>query len=99
MSYYNTTNIKGDELKTSQNKAVSQENKIFDLFTEQVWMSPSDAYHEFDARFPITSIRRAFSNLTKQGKIYKTSEKELGLYGRLEHLWKVKTDADELRGL
>lgn len=99
MSYYNTTSIKGDDLKTSQNKAVSQENKIFDLFTKQVWMSPSDAYYEFDAMFPITSIRRAFSNLTKEGKVYKTDQMQLGLYGKPEHLWKVKTDADELKDL
>ena len=26
--YYNTTNLKGDELKTSQKKTISQEQKI-----------------------------------------------------------------------
>jgi len=99
MSYYNTTKIKGDDLKTSQNKAVSQENKIFDLFTKKIWMSPAVAYYEFDEIFPITSIRRAFSNLTKKGKVYKTDKMVLGLYGKPEHLWKIKTDADDLRGL
>ena len=32
MVYYNTTNLKGDELKTSQKKTASQEQKVLKIF-------------------------------------------------------------------
>jgi hypothetical protein len=90
MVYYNTTNLKGDELKKSQKKTISQESAIYDMFKKQIWMTPSDAYYEFDEKFPLTSIRRAFTNLTKRNKIEKTNEMGMGMYGKLEHCWKLK---------
>src|SRR5580692_380235 len=36
---------------------------------------------------PLTSIRRAISNLTKRGLLRKTNVKVQGLYGRSENLW------------
>tara|TARA_R100001460_G_scaffold108159_2_gene158477 strand:+ start:1028 stop:1321 length:294 start_codon:yes stop_codon:yes gene_type:complete len=92
MVYYNTTNLKGDELKTSQKKAVSQEQKILDIFNKyQIPLSPTDIYSDFfkSINAPITSIRRALSNLTRDGKLEKTSKKKLGMYGKYEHCWQL----------
>ena len=42
--------------------------------------------------WPITSIRRAISTLTKQGKLTKTNELRKGRYGKKEHVWKCNTE-------
>ena len=100
MSYYNTTKIKGDSLKTSQKKAESQESLIYNFFLDyKEPLSPSMILYKLGLNCPITSIRRAVTNLTLDKKIVKTSRTVKGVYGKPEHLWKVKTDADDLRDL
>jgi DNA-binding transcriptional regulator PaaX len=39
------------------------------------------------SNFPLTSVRRALTNLSKQGKLIKTDEKKKGIYGRDEFIW------------
>ena len=100
MSYYNTTNIKGDDLKISRSNAISQEALIYGFFLDyKKPLSPSMILAKLNLRCPITSIRRAVTNLTLDNKIIKTDKTTRGLYGKPEHLWKIKTDADDLRGL
>lgn len=100
MSYYNTNKIKGDALKTSQKKTESQESLIYNFFLDnEEPLSPSMIFNKSDLNCPITSIRRALTNLTLDKKIIKTSRTVKGIYGKPEHLWKVKTDADDLRDL
>ena len=91
MVYYNTTNLKGDELKTSQKKTASQEQKVLKIFNKyQIPLSPTEVYRNFtSSNAPLTSIRRALSNLTRDGKLEKTSKKKLGMYGKYEHCWKL----------
>jgi hypothetical protein len=38
---------------------------------------------------PITSIRRAMTNLSDNGKLEKTNEFVMGNYGKKEHLWQL----------
>jgi len=38
---------------------------------------------------PLTSVRRAITNLQKQGKLIKTEETKVGLYGRPEYKWRL----------
>lgn len=92
MSYFNTTNESGTTLKNNVAKAKSQEEKIL-LFCERnklfiKGITPSQIYGFVD-NYPITSIRRALTNLTKQGKLIKTNEKRIGMYGRSEYVWKL----------
>lgn len=91
MVYYNTTNLKGDELKTSQKKTASQEQKVLKIFNKyQIPLSPTEVYRNFTSpNAPLTSIRRALSNLTRDGQLEKTSKKKLGMYGKYEHCWKL----------
>lgn len=98
MSYYNTTNESGTTLKNNVAKAKSQEEEILDIFrldfkhwkdaTDYVGMTPVNIL-DFFPKYPITSIRRALTNLTKQGKLIKTNEKRIGMYGRSEYVWKL----------
>lgn len=98
MSYFKTTNESGTTLKNNVAKAKSQEEEILKLFKldfkhwkdlkEYLGMSPTDLIDYFP-EYPITSIRRALTNLTKQGKLIKTNEKRIGMYGRSEYVWKL----------
>jgi len=98
MSYFNTTNESGTTLKNNVAKAKSQEEEILNLFifnkmhfinkiykNYKLGLSPS----QIGLNYPITSIRRALTNLTKQGKLIKTNEKRIGMYGRSEYVWKL----------
>ena len=97
MSYYNTTNEKGGKLKESHRKARTQEEIIYSyFFTYGKPLSPSQVLDKLNLNCPITSIRRAMTNLTLDNKIIKTDERVKGLYGKSEHLWRLKTTEDDL---
>ena len=51
--------------------------------------------NELNLNCPITSIRRAITNLTDAGKIIKTDQYVKGNYGKLEHLWELATTPTE----
>jgi hypothetical protein len=95
--FYNTNKEKGEELKASKVKALSQEERILDLFHEDrryFSHSPSEVRGFLKRRYmgvgPLTSIRRAMTNLTIKGKLVKTDKMVRGPYGKNEHLWKLK---------
>ena len=93
MSYFNTTNESGTTLKNNVAKAKSQEVNLYNLIKRydcfiECGITPSQAYN-IQVNYPITSIRRALTNLTKQGKLIKTNEKRIGMYGRSEYVWKL----------
>ena len=48
-------------------------------------------------KWPITSIRRAMTNLTDDGMIVKTQETVKGVYGKNEHLWSLPEKTLELK--
>ena len=91
MSYYNTTQETGTELVLSHQKAKSQDDAIYQYFVSTgKALSPSMVLNELGLNCPITSVRRAMSNLTKQGKIFKTKQNTMGMYGKRECLWILK---------
>jgi hypothetical protein len=81
MSYYNTTSEKGQELKESHRKARSQEELIYSYFcTYGKPLSPSQVLDKL---------------ITDDHKIIKTNIKVEGLYGKKEHLWRLRTTEDD----
>tara|TARA_R100001086_G_scaffold206955_2_gene122729 strand:+ start:189 stop:506 length:318 start_codon:yes stop_codon:yes gene_type:complete len=97
MSYYNTTNEKGFDLQKSHEKARNQEEIIYSFFlTYGKPLSPSQVLKKLNLECPITSVRRALTNLTNEDKIIKTDVKVVGLYGKKEHLWRLKTKQDDI---
>jgi hypothetical protein len=87
--YYNTTNESAEQLKMFKGKATKQENEILQLFKRDSFLSPSDVQKEFQ-NYPLTSVRRAITNLTIAGLLEKTADKRPGIYGRNECVWKYK---------
>lgn len=99
--YYNTTNLEGSELETAERKAVTQQEAVMAFFQKrpngsftpfQVWsmlraLRP-DLVHPFT---PVTSIRRAMSDLTNcsPAVLTKTGEKVVEKLGRPNYKWKL----------
>lgn len=95
MTHFNTTNLQGAALKERKKRADTQEALILDYFRRHVncKFGPSHIYEHFDRRWPITSIRRAITDLSKPGKdgslpkLIRTNTKQAGLYRELEYAW------------
>ena len=88
MSFYNTNKETAKESLDSSRKAKKQEVVIYDLFLLfNEPLSPSMVHNALNNKWPITSIRRAMTNLTDDGMIVKTQKTAKGVYGKKEHLW------------
>ena len=90
--YYNTNNETGLTLSDSWVKSAQQNELILRLFMDNVnqVFTPDEILHLCEVcekNWPITSIRRAISTLTDQGKLTKTNELREGRYGKKEHVW------------
>jgi uncharacterized Fe-S cluster-containing protein len=91
MAYYNTNQEKGEELKQSWKKTEKQEALILRHFRNnpKVYFSPEMIQEAVLEKAPLTSVRRAITNLTTQGKLRKTDIMVKGKYGKRIHTWKV----------
>jgi len=95
MSFYNTTHETGDVLKESHHRASSQESRILNYFLMfGKPLSPSMILQQMSLNCPITSVRRALTNLTLDNKLFKTDDYCIGTYGKREHLWRLRTEDD-----
>ena len=66
----------------------TQENVILECFrTAKEPLSPSMVHFLTKLKCPITSIRRAMTDLTKSGRLTKTPKLTIGKFGKKEHLW------------
>jgi hypothetical protein len=90
-SYYNTTHSIHPELTRYEEKAKSQEERILEYFkTYEVSATPSNLLRVlFHDQVPLTSIRRAFTNLTNAGDLVKTDRQVRGPYDRPEYQWRL----------
>jgi len=91
-SFHNTIDASGQTLIDFEQKAQTQEDVILDLFKQydKTDLTPDEVLLlcKFE-NTPITSIRRAITNLTKQGKLIKTNIQRKGQYGKLTFAWKI----------
>ena len=99
-SYYNTTKETSKELAISKFKAYTQEEYIMDIFhdRESIKMTPSEVCYIFCEEYkdvPLTSIRRAMTNLTNRQQLVKTDIMREGDYGKPEHCWKLSKESDK----
>lgn len=100
MSYYNTANETGDELARYRKLAASQKEKLRALWTYQplLQLTASEAYEMLVTRYqvkentPLTSIRRALTDLMKEGYLEKTELHRPGPYGRNETVYRRPDD-------
>jgi predicted ArsR family transcriptional regulator len=90
--YINTTESTGPALKTYQDKANSQEVRILSFMknSQSGVITPSTAVKWiFKGNVPITSVRRAITELTNSGELVKTEAQTKGPYGHPERIWRL----------
>jgi hypothetical protein len=88
-SYHNTTDSTGSELRDYEDKAKGQDELIMEFFMQNSGgFTPSFIQQKVLPQAPITSVRRAMTNLTNRGKLRKTELQVQGPYGRPEYVWK-----------
>ncbi len=91
--YYNTTNEQGEDLRELMSKAMTQQDRIIELFkaNKGTELTPPEVLNEvFTLDTPLTSIRRAITTATNQGFLVQTGNKKMGSYGRSNYCWKYK---------
>lgn len=94
MSYFNTTNLKGPQLDKEVVNAKNQVEAIKMIYRKTKYpMSPSEVERAYrlmtHKRISINSIRRAISDLTRQGFLSKLNKKKEGPWGKPEHYWEL----------
>ncbi len=90
VSYYNTNGLKGRGLFDSEQRAKTQEDIILEIFRNISDATPFEVQEILAIGgkvYPITSIRRAITNLTKGGKLRKTNIRRIGEYGQMNYAW------------
>ena len=84
------------ELAFYEAKAKNQDAKIIEIFEKLTgkWATPFHIQSMYKAStgidIPITSVRRSISNLTKEGKLLKSSLATVkGAYNMRNHTWTI----------
>ena len=94
--FYNSINLSGLELSSAHLNTLKQEEFITEIFKNnpQSLIIPSQVLKAYVKIYqkdtPITSIRRAITDLTSKGVLRKTSVTAMGEYGKVEHCWVLK---------
>jgi len=89
--YYNTNSLEFEELAKRDCLALTQEEKILELFQKTKDDFTPFEVHKliFTNKTPITSIRRAMTNLTHDNKLIKTDIQRRGDFGNLCYAWRL----------
>lgn len=93
--FYNTTNETGTSLRDCMRAVNKQETEVLTSFANLIAplsplpIAPSEI-HKLLNQYPITSIRRAITNLTNAGYLRKTGVKIVSPWGRREHCWELE---------
>jgi len=91
------------QVKEANKRAKSQDALILDIFKNYSTrkFSPDEILDLYKSRtgknVPLTSIRRAISNLTDLGHLEMTNYRKDGPYGKPVHLWRVKIVEGQLK--
>ena len=96
-TFHNTIDEKGHPLFKSQAKARSQQERILAFFHQHsaLYFTPFEIHKLVLPYAPITSVRRALTNLQKAGYLKKTGIMVLGNYDKNNHTWRLKNDKQE----
>lgn len=94
MTFFNTISDKGAELKADWAIAGRQEREIMTVFNRRkTELTPFEVVHglftDFGRAYPITSVRRAMTSLTKSGHLEKTDIQRMGEYGKKNYCWRI----------
>lgn len=88
--YYNTNQLSAFELLEAIGKAETQEEAVLKIFQKHKRFTASDVWKWYGRdKCPLTSIRRAITDLCNEGRLVKCTEMKEGLYGKPEHYYRL----------
>jgi len=90
--FFNTNQTTDEVLPERRKAAITQQDIILEIYQRIEKATPSRIhfiYQNYRRNAPITSIRRAITNLTSEGHLIKTKETAPGPYGQPEHFYKL----------
>jgi hypothetical protein len=91
--YHNTTNQTGRQLDIFSLAAKSQDELILTFARKVCFFSPSHLHNhliktkQIEPNTPLTSIRRAITNLTVAGRLIKTQNQIQSVFNKPEYVW------------
>jgi len=90
--YHASTEIGKQQLIEFEYKAKNQEESVIAIFRRfKRPMTPSEVWACLEyTEWPLTSVRRAMSNLQEAGKLEIMKKTKKGIYGRPEHYYKTR---------
>lgn len=91
-SYYNTNQLQGENLVLANSRAESLQDKIESLYEANPGhKTPFEVQvllFKMSYKYPLTSVRRALTNLSKAGKLFKSEKAtKMGEYNSPNHTW------------
>lgn len=92
-SFHNTIGLRSKDLLLAESNCINQEEHVLRFFNENKDkdFTPAEVHNSiFKNWSPITSTRRAITNLTSKGSLEKTENKRKGDYGMMNYAWKLK---------
>jgi Fe2+ or Zn2+ uptake regulation protein len=88
--YYKTTEMSMNEYLQSILQGQKQEEVILKIFKDyKQKFTAWEVNKLLNDHYPITSVRRAITNLTDQGYLNKTKIVKIGRYGKGCHAWEI----------
>jgi hypothetical protein len=97
-TFYNTTNEVGAQLEAFTETAACQEQLIITFARKVKFFSPSHLHRyllerkQISENTPLTSIRRAITNLTEANRLVKTTNKVTSVYNKPEYVWQYNSN-------
>ncbi len=91
-SYHNTTHRSGQQLEIAEASAYTQDQRILKMFERYPGACLTPYQVQVRAQLehvPITSVRRAMSNLTRDGHLIKNDIKKTERYGAPNYTWSL----------
>lgn len=90
--FFNTIGIPQDLLIIELEKVEKQQDKVITIFevSMMLGLTPTEVFKALGEQYPITSIRRAITNLTEAGKLRKTVKMRKGMYGKMNYVWELR---------
>lgn len=93
-TFYNTIHEKDAELDISRAQVTLQEKRVLAVMGDfPAGMTPFAVWKIYCAEHedvPVTSIRRAITNLTGAGYLEKTDRQIIERWGKSNYMWKIK---------
>ncbi len=86
--HHNTTALSSAALEQAEAQAERQEDMVWALMQDGAPRTPWDVFYALETRAPITSIRRAITNLATEGRLLKLQATvKSGPYNKTCHLY------------